>query len=108
MASLIGIAGGATDDNYRKLANHLTMLVDGNLLRGSKRGSPDNASGIEWRELEVTWQGHELLETIRDPEIWRKTKEGAGRVGNVAWDFVVDLAKAYAKQKAKEILGIEM
>jgi hypothetical protein len=46
----------------------------------------------------LTWNGHEFLDDIRDPEIWRKTKELAKSVpsvGLVLWE----IAKAEVKTK---------
>ena len=58
-------------------------------------------------ELYLTWQGHEFLNSIRDPEVWSKTKEGAKKVGNFSIQFIGEIAKAYAKHVAKERLGID-
>jgi hypothetical protein len=29
----------------------------------------------------LTWAGHDFLDAVRDPEIWRKTKQGAEAAG---------------------------
>jgi hypothetical protein len=29
-----------------------------------------------WLPKRLTWDGHEFLDAIRDPEVWRRTKEG--------------------------------
>ena len=47
----------------------------------------------------LTWQGHEFLDTVRDPEIWRKTKERAGSVASVGVSFIWEIAKAELKAK---------
>jgi Hypothetical protein (DUF2513) len=99
--------GGATDENVAKLAEHVSIMVDGGLLTGTKRGTP-NVAGYEYREIELGWKGHEFLDSVRDSTIWRKTKEGASQVGSWTLDLLVELAKGYAKQKAKEILGLEL
>ncbi len=64
--------------------------------------------GQQWLHLQLTWQGHEFLESVRDPEVWARTMAGAKKVGNWGLEFVVDLAKAYAKHVAKERLGVDI
>jgi hypothetical protein len=82
------------------------MLVD---ETGLVSGIPAHVfAGKNWVDLNLTWQGHEFLEAVRDPEVWRRTKEGAAKVGNFAISFLFDAAKAYAKHIAKERLGLEL
>ncbi|MDF2811749.1 MAG: hypothetical protein K0S56_2780 [Microvirga sp.] len=46
---------------------------------------------------------YELLDTVRDPEIWREIKRSAKEVGGgQALGFMKDLATAYAKHLVKE------
>jgi Hypothetical protein (DUF2513) len=40
---------------------------------------PAHMYGKNWVDLNLTWQGHEFLETVRDPDVWERTKEGASR-----------------------------
>jgi hypothetical protein len=47
----------------------------------------------------LTWSRHELLDDIRDPEIWRKTKERAKTVTGVGVQFLWEIAKAEIKTK---------
>lgn len=54
----------------------------------------------------MTWNGHEFLDAVRDPEIWQKTKDGASKVGSASIEFLWEMAKAYAKHLAKERLGM--
>ena len=54
----------------------------------------------------LTWKGHEFVDTLRSPEIWRKTKEGASKLGSVGFDVILSMGKAYAKQFAQEKLGL--
>ena len=56
----------------------------------------------------ISWAGHEYLDTIRDPEIWRKTKAGSKKIGGATLGIMKDLAVAYIKHEAKEKLGIAL
>lgn len=53
-----------------------------------------------WR---LTWQGHEFVDEVRDPEIWRKTKEGAEKVGSWSIKLLGELAAGFVRAKAAEL-----
>jgi hypothetical protein len=93
------------DEKYETATYHLKMLIDEvGLVRGINCGSMD---GEDWIELNITWTGHEFLDTVRDPEVWRKTKEGAKKIGGFTLDILMQLATGYLKMKAKELgLGV--
>ncbi len=85
----------------REVVYHLRHLVEAGYVKGRLT--------ISWASIsQLTWQGHELLDSIRDPEALRRAKEGARKVGSGSLDFMWQLAKAYGKQLAKEKLGVEL
>lgn len=47
----------------------------------------------------LSWKGHEFLNDIRDPEIWRKTKERAKGVTNIGVSLLWEIAKAEVRSK---------
>jgi hypothetical protein len=94
----IAVEGYSDDDVYA----HLRMLLDSPFIEGKLMAS----GGINVRGL--TWEGREFLDTIRDPEIWRRTKDGAKKVGGASVDFLWQIAKAYGKHVAKEKLGFDL
>lgn len=55
--------------------------------------------------LLVTWEGHEFIEKVRDPEVWGKTKDGAAKIGSWSIKLLGEIASGLLKQKAAE-LGI--
>ena len=68
-------------------------MNDAGLLKAGKGGMLFPAiSGLSWR-------GHDFLNDIRDPEIWRKTKERAKGVANVGVGFLWEIAKAEIRSK---------
>lgn len=91
-------------DGYdaEQIGHHLAMLIDGGFV-----DSMPPASGV-FRIKGLTWNGHEFIDTIRSPEIWRKTKDGLGKVGGWSVDLLWQVAKACAKQVVKEKLGIDL
>ncbi len=56
----------------------------------------------------LTWAGHEFLDTVRDPEVWKRTKEGASKVGGWTFGLIKDLGTAYLKHVAKERLKLDL
>ena len=58
--------------------------------------------------MRLTMNGYDFLESIKDREVWARTKAGALKIGNAGLGVVWDLAKAYGKQVIKERLGIEL
>lgn len=108
MSNLL-MAIGQSDENAIKLSYHLTMLIEqAQYLTGTKRMNVSSAVGTEWLFLELTWQGHDFLDDTRDSEVWKKTKTGIEKLGGAGWDVVRSVAVAYAKQKAKEVLGLDL
>jgi Hypothetical protein (DUF2513) len=47
----------------------------------------------------LSWQGHDFLNDIRDPDVWRKTKERAKGVASVGVGFLWEIAKAEVRAK---------
>jgi hypothetical protein len=58
--------------------------------------------------IELTWDGHEFLDSVRDTEVWRRTKSGAAKMGTAGLQLMLEMGKAYAKQVAQERLGLQL
>jgi len=41
--------------------------------------------GITFERL--SWEGHDYLDAVRDPEIWLKTKQGTEAIGAFTFDL---------------------
>jgi len=54
-------------------------------------GDPDELSETYVR---ITNAGHDYLDSIRDPEVWRKTKQAAAKAGGFTLDVLSDVAKS--------------
>lgn len=87
------------------LTEHLFMMDEAGLIEGN------NTSTLSRRDYQVrrlAWLGHDFLDAIRDPEIWKRTKAGAKKAGTETIEFLWELAKAYGKNAIKEKLGIDL
>lgn len=75
---------------------HVMMLAEAGFLEAmdvSVKGE------LAWYPRRLTYSGHEFVATIRDGEVWGKTKSVAGKVGGASVAFVWELAKAEVKAK---------
>ncbi|MDT3749532.1 DUF2513 domain-containing protein [Pseudomonas kurunegalensis] len=93
------------DRSDAETSYHVMLLAEAGLLKADDVGG---LNSFEWQATRLTYKGHEFLETVRDPEVWRRTKEGAEKAGIAGLSMLVELGKAYGKQLLKERLGIEL
>jgi hypothetical protein len=56
----------------------------------------------------LSWAGDDFLDSVRDPEIWRQTKEGAKKAGGFTVELLGDLAKGLIKTQIKKHTGVEL
>jgi Hypothetical protein (DUF2513) len=56
----------------------------------------------------ITKDGHDLLNSIRDPMIWEKTKTEVERAGGFTIDLLKDLAKGLVKKQIEEYTGVKL
>lgn len=103
VAAALGVdpAEALPADEADRLDYHLGLLDDAGFVEFHRTGGG-------WLVDRITWNGHEFLDTIRDPEVWKRTKAGMAKAGNASVSFVWELAKAYGKHVASERLGIEL
>jgi hypothetical protein len=62
--------------------------------------------GITFARL--SWAGHDFLDSVRDREIWAKTKNGALAAGGFTIDLIADLAKGFLKKQIEDRTGVEL
>lgn len=77
--------------DYRSTLGHAQMLISGGFIDRDRH------------TLRMSWAGHEFLDKVRDPEIWRQTKEGASKVGSWSVKFLGELAAGFIRAKAIEL-----
>jgi len=81
------------------------LLTEAGFLDAQSTPSSDGGS-LVWPPLRLTFSGHEFLDTIRDPEVWRRTKAGALKVGGLSVALLKTIATGYLKHLIKEKLGL--
>jgi hypothetical protein len=90
--------------NPNQIDHHLDLMCDAGFLNGKE--SVKLATGFAFCGL--TWEGYELLDSIRDDEVWRKTKGGLQSAGGFTIDLLKDLAKGFLKKQVEEKTGITL
>ncbi|MCJ2136065.1 DUF2513 domain-containing protein [Methylobacterium sp. J-026] len=80
---------------------HMALLYEVEMITSSD--SIDAMASGEWVFDALTWSGHDFLDTVRDPDVWKETKSRASQIGGWTLDIVKDLARAYLKQKAQQL-----
>ena len=89
----------------KEVSYHVMLLHEAGLIVGQDLSTSD---GLEWLPKRLTYKGHEFLDTVRDGEVWRRTKAGAEKAGVAGLGVLLELGKAYGKEVLKEKLGIEL
>ena len=87
------------DHTQEEVAYHVCILAEGGFLTAMDLSTMD---GADWRPQRLTYDGHEFLDTIRDNQVWKLTKETAKKAGVGGLKVLVEVGKSYAKQKLIE------
>lgn len=56
----------------------------------------------------LTWRGHDFLDSVRDPEIWLKAKEGARMAGGFTVELLGALARGFLKTQIERHTGVQL
>lgn len=94
------------DEESFRLRHHLKLLKEVGFVEFETPGQYDRSA--LWVVTGITWKGHDFLDSVRDPAIWAKTKDGAKAAGGFTVDLLGSLAKGFIKQKVMQHTGIEV
>lgn len=94
---------GISDQTPEEIAYHLGLLIEDGYINGKGTLIPGN-----YVVFGLTMKGHDYLDSIRDPAIWAKTKEGAEKAGGFTLALLGELAKGFIKTKIKEQTGFDL
>lgn len=95
---------GYTED---QVGHHVYLMEQAGLVEAADSSSLESDSPIALL-ISVTWQGHDFLDSVRDPEIWKQTKDIAERAGGYSIALLGDLAKGLIKTQIKRITGVDV
>ncbi len=92
-----------SEEEADRLRGHLDLLEQGGFIEIEARAG----AGSYWIKG-LTWQGHDFLDSVRDPKIWEKTKKGVEGAGGFTVDLLKDLAKGLVKKQIEEYTGVKL
>lgn len=80
----------------KDIFGHVELLLERGLVKGNL--SFGSGGYVAWNVQRLTHLGHDYLNTVRDPKIWRDTKAGLANVGgSVSLSIVQATAMAMVK-----------
>lgn len=90
-----------------QIAYHLELIYEAGWVdyADSRNGRMMDGSFLFRR---LTGPGHDFVDAVRDPAIWKKTKAGASAAGGWTVGILKDLAIGYAKQEIQKHTGIQL
>ncbi|QIB50071.1 MULTISPECIES: DUF2513 domain-containing protein [Pseudomonas] len=91
----------------QEISYHVLLLHEAGLLVGQDASVLADVFAV-WKAKRLTYKGHEFLDTVRDGEVWRRTKAGAEKAGVASLGLIFELGKSVGKQLIKERLGIDL
>lgn len=78
----------------------LIKLADAEYISGTPTYGSNQLVDFDCNVL--TWSGHQFLDTIRDPEVWKKTKRIASKLTSVS----ITMLSSIGSQVLTKLLGI--
>ncbi len=91
-----------SDEQVHQISLHLDMLENAGFIGLQK------LSGGYWRITELTWAGHDFIDSVRDPEIWKRAKGAAAKAGGFTVGLLAAASKGLIKSQMQTHLGFEM
>lgn len=103
-ASAIGIEPDEpmTREEADKLSLHLELLANAGFI------GVERLSGGYWQVSDISWPGHDFIDSVRDPKIWQATKDAATKAGGFSVDLLKGLAKGLVKTQLQKVTGVEI
>lgn len=86
-----------------EVAYHLQLIEEAKLIQ-----TFDASYGGEVLFDRLSWAGHDFVDSVRSPEVWAKTKNGAEAAGGFTVDLLKDLAKGFIRKQIEEYTGVKL
>ena len=101
------IYGATENDISRRLFDYnFKMIIDEGIVEGQNVPDDGNEDAEHWVDLQLTWKGHDYLDSVRDLQIWNATKASASVAGGFTFDILQALAKGLLKKKIEQHTGV--
>jgi DNA-binding transcriptional ArsR family regulator len=94
----LGISGRTREE----ISYHLEQLISGGLLDAERELSS------QFVARKLTWAGHDFLDSVRDPKIWRTTKGRVKAAGGFTIEILASVAKKVIEENLASLLGAKL
>ena len=81
------------------------QLLDGGYINANYE---KYVSGCSLIVFDITWKGHELLDSIRDDEVWKQTKKATSTLKSVSIGVLKNVASAVLTGIIKQKTGLPL
>lgn len=81
------------------------QLLDGGYIKANYE---KYMSGFLLTIFDITWKGHELLDSIRDDEVWKQTKKATSTLKSVSIGVLKNVASAVLTGIIKKNTGLPL
>lgn len=91
----------ADEEEKDRIINHLRLMFD----QGLFTAIVTTLVAGRWRcqEIKLTWEGHEFVDTLRDPTVWDKSKGIASKAGGAGFKVLIEIGKAVVKGELQKL-----
>ena len=86
---------------------HLRLIYEAGYVETGTRGDGQTLDG-KFLFRRLTHRGHDFIDSVRDPEVWKRTKSAATKAGGWTLGLLKDLGTAFVKQVIKERTGLDI
>lgn len=86
------------------VAYHLKILDQAGYVKNNTKWADNKPM---WLIASLTWDGHEFLDSVKNNNVWNKTKEGIKGKGLELGSVPFDLVKEYAVLQMKNLFGLD-
>jgi hypothetical protein len=96
---------GVEDINLNR---EVERLYDSGYLEGIVTSGSYQSQYKRIAVRDLSPKGNDLLNSIRNPEVWSKTKKGVEAAGGFTMELLADLAKGFIKKKIEDHTGVKL
>jgi hypothetical protein len=94
--------GDFGEQDVATVAAHVELLIEAGYVDGLVT-TDGRGDYVKWRVLRLTMDGHDFLDAIRDPVVYRETKSKLAKVGGAT---ALEAVKAVAQGVVNSMLGL--
>ncbi|MFK4824832.1 DUF2513 domain-containing protein [Paenochrobactrum sp. BZR 588] len=100
------------DWEEQTVAYHVMLAAEAGLIIAHISEIPDEYEpiflNIRYSVARLTFNGHQFLESIRDPKYWSFIKTTSKNVGNITIGMIGSIAQSYAKAELAKQFGFNI